>query len=43
MFKVYKISWAGLKFEVESFRTLKEAEDFVNSHKDYCLTIERGI
>jgi len=40
MFKVYKISWAGLKMHVETFNTYKEALQFVNDHKNYSLIIE---
>jgi len=40
MFKVYNISWAGLKMHVETFNTYKEAKKFVDDHKNYCLVIQ---
>ena len=40
MIKVYKLSWAGLKIEVARFSTYKEANNFVNAHKDFSLVIE---
>jgi len=40
MYKVYKIAWSGLKFEVAHFNTKQEATEFINAHKDYNLIVE---
>ena len=39
MYKVYNISWAGLKNHVATFNTLKECKTFLNEHKDYSLKV----
>jgi hypothetical protein len=40
MYKVFNISWAGLKMHVATFSTKLEAKNFVDNHKDYTLVIE---
>jgi hypothetical protein len=40
-YNVYKITWAGLYFLVERFKTLKEAKDFVRSKEGYSLLIKK--
>lgn len=39
MYKVYNITWAGLKMHVATFKTKEEATTFVKTHADYTLEI----
>lgn len=38
-YTVNKVSWGGLHIPIESFKTLKEAEEFCDSHKDFTFVI----
>ena len=42
MFKVYNVSWAGLHIHVATYKTRKEALDFVKAHPDYTLIIKHS-
>ena len=39
MFKVYKISYAGLRIHIESFKTLSDALTFFGDHLNHSLII----
>jgi hypothetical protein len=43
MYKVFKITWAGLKLHVATFKHEHEAKKFVEDHSNYTLEIERGF
>jgi len=39
MYTVHKITWSGLSFPVETFKTLQDAKSFCDSKVDYSLSI----
>lgn len=43
MYKVFKITWAGLHEHVATFTHEHEAKEFINEHKDFALVIKRAF
>lgn len=39
MFTVYKLSYSGMRLEIEEFKTFKEAKEFCDGHLNFSLGI----